>query len=117
MKRVTFLRGGLASVAVLGMGLAVMGAAPSLQHRVDALSGPGAALAASLPASAVNLGIAAGAVAGGLALDAAGVRSVALAGASLGGLAVVAALATARLRPPRRATAAPASPPSFSEHR
>lgn len=90
----------VAAVAVLAMGLALMGSAPSLQHRVDELSGPGAALAASLPASAVNLGIAAGSFAGGLTYDSAGVHAVALTGVALGVVAVAVALLAARQRPP-----------------
>src|SRR5215207_3063517 len=48
------------AMAVLGIGLFGMATAPSLQHRVVSLSGLGAPLAASLPASAVNVGIAGG---------------------------------------------------------
>lgn len=50
----------VAGLGVLGIGLFGMGMAPSMQHRVSGLSGDGAALAASLPASAVNAGIAIG---------------------------------------------------------
>ena len=99
-----------AAVAVAGTGLFVMGCAPSLQHRVVGLAGSGAALAASLPASAVNAGIAAGSVVGGVALDLGGVRAVATAGAALAAVAVAVAAATRRLAPP--ASPAPAHDPA-----
>ena len=62
------------AAGVVGMGLFGMGMAPSLQHRVVSLAGVGAPLAASLPASAVNAGIALGSFAGGVAIDRAGSR-------------------------------------------
>ena len=63
----------LVALAVLGIGLFGMGMAPSMQHRVVSLAGPGAPLASSLPASAVNAGIAFGSFAGGIAIDGGGV--------------------------------------------
>lgn len=87
------------AVAVLGIGLFGMATGPSLQHRVVNLAGPGAALAASLPASAVNVGIAGGAVAGGMAIDLAGVSAAPLTGAVVGAVAVVVAWATGFLAP------------------
>jgi DHA1 family inner membrane transport protein len=59
----------LAAVAVLALGPFGMGMAPSLQYRVGSLAGPGGALAQSLPASAVNVGIAFGSFAGGAAIE------------------------------------------------
>jgi DHA1 family inner membrane transport protein len=89
----------LAAAAIVGVGLFGMGMAPSLQHRVVNLAGPGAPLAASLPASAVNAGIALGAIAGGVTIDGAGVPAVAITGAIVGGASILLALATSMLRP------------------
>jgi MFS transporter, DHA1 family, inner membrane transport protein len=95
----------LAALAVLGIGLFGMGMAPSMQHRIVSLAGPGAPLASSLPASAVNAGIAFGTFAGGLAIDGGGVRAAVFTGAVVAGIAVVAAWATSFLRPAAVATA------------
>jgi MFS transporter, DHA1 family, inner membrane transport protein len=97
-----FVFGGSAvvvAVAILCLGLFEMGMAPSLQHRVVSLAGPGAPLAASLPASAVNAGIAGGAFAGGLAIDAAGVAAAVLTGAAVSVLSIALAWATGFLKP------------------
>lgn len=96
-----------AAAAILGIGLFGMGAAPSMQHRVATLAGPGAPLAASLPASAVNAGIASGALAGGAALDAAGITAAIATGAVLAGVAVLLALGTLRLAAPSTAPLTP----------
>jgi DHA1 family inner membrane transport protein len=88
-----------AAVAVLGIGLFGMATGPSIQHRVVSLAGPGAPLAASLPASAVNAGIAFGAFAGGLALDGGGVRLAVVAGIAIAVAAIAAAWATSALKP------------------
>ena len=103
----------VAGLAVLGMGLFGMGMAPSMQHRVVGLAGSGAALASSLPASAVNAGIASGSLAGGLAIDRAGVPAAIGAGVVIALLAAVVAAATARLHLPAttRDDAARASEP------
>ena len=81
----------LAVLAVAGIGLFGMGMAPSMQHRVVSLAGAGGPLAASLPASAVNVGIALGSVAGGVAIDASGLHAAVLTGAAIAVVAVVAA--------------------------
>ncbi|MFC0682629.1 MFS transporter [Lysobacter korlensis] len=97
-----FLFGGhplVAGLAIVGIGLFGMGMAPSMQHRVVALSGPGAPLASSLPASAVNAGIAFGSFAGGAAIGAAGVPAAVLTGAGVAVIAVAVAWATRLLRP------------------
>lgn len=86
-------------VAVVGTGLFGMGTAPSLQHRVTALAGPGAPRAPSLPASAVNAGIAGGSFVGGLTIAAGGVAAVALVGGAVAAVAVAVAAATSALRP------------------
>jgi DHA1 family inner membrane transport protein len=51
-----------------------------LQYRVASLAGPARDLAASLPASAVNAGIAAGALLGGWALTGGGLPAVIVVG-------------------------------------
>lgn len=90
----------VAAVSILGMGLFGMGMAPSMQHRVVSLAGLGAPLAASLPASAVNAGIAIGSFAGGVAIELAGVPAAVLTGAVVAAVAVVAAWATSYLKEP-----------------
>jgi DHA1 family inner membrane transport protein len=89
----------LVALAILGVGLFGMGAAPSIQHRVVSLAGPGAPLAAALPASAVNAGIAFGALAGGAALDGGGIAAVTITGVVIAVIALAAAAATSRLAP------------------
>lgn len=95
----------LVALAVVGMGLFGMGIAPSLQHRVVGLAGPGAPLASSLPASAVNAGIALGSLAGGFAITVNGIGATALTGAAIAATTVAAAWATSFLRPPNPAAA------------
>jgi MFS transporter, DHA1 family, inner membrane transport protein len=111
---VLFVFGGnplVVAIAVIGIGMFGMATGPSLQHRVVSLSGPGAPLAASLPASAVNAGIAAGAFAGGVAIDLAGVPAAVLTGAAVGAISIVAAWATGFLKP-----AAVAAPEPVATH-
>ncbi len=86
------------AVTVLGIGLFGMGMAPAMQHRVVTLAGPGAPLAASLPASAVNAGIAVGSLAGGAAIGSAGLSAAVLTGAVIAVAAVVVAVATRHLQ-------------------
>ena len=92
-------------LAVLGLGLFAMGMAPSMQHRVVSLAGPGAPLASSLPASAVNAGIAFGSYAGGLAIASGGVTATVVVGAGVAALAVAAAWTTSHLQPTTTAAA------------
>jgi DHA1 family inner membrane transport protein len=94
-------------LAVVGMGLFGMGMAPSLQHRVVGLAGIGAPLAASLPASAVNAGIAIGSLAGGLAIAGGGVSAAVLTALVVAALAIAVALATSLLQPAPVAAGAP----------
>jgi DHA1 family inner membrane transport protein len=89
----------IVAVTVLGIGLFGMGMAPSMQHRVVALAGPGAPLASSLPASAVNAGIAVGSFAGGVAIDTSGVPAAVVTGAVFAAISVFVAWATSVLRP------------------
>jgi DHA1 family inner membrane transport protein len=83
------------------LGLCTMGMAPSLQHRVVGLAGPGAPLAQSLPASAANVGVATGAAVGGLAISGFGVPAAVAVGALIGAVAIPVAMATSRLKPVR----------------
>ncbi|KOX13268.1 hypothetical protein ADK67_44335 [Saccharothrix sp. NRRL B-16348] len=55
----------VAAIALFVWGIVGFGMVPSIQHRVVGLAGPGRDLAATLPASAVTLGIAIGALVGG----------------------------------------------------
>ena len=89
----------LAWLAIFALGLLGMGMAPSMQHRVTTLAGAGAPLAASLPASAANAGIAIGSLAGGAAIGYAGVPAAIVTGAVVAVLAVAAAWLTSALRP------------------
>lgn len=89
----------LVAVAVFGVGLFGMATGPSIQHRVVALAGPGAPLASSLPASAVNVGIAFGALAGGVAIDVGGVQLAVVAASVIAVIAVATAWATSALKP------------------
>jgi DHA1 family inner membrane transport protein len=75
-----------------------MGLVPSLQYRVLELAGPGRDLAATLPASALNAGIALGALGGGWALDAYGAGAPVITGHVVTAVALPAVWATAALR-------------------
>jgi DHA1 family inner membrane transport protein len=99
------------AIAVFGIGLFGMATGPSLQHRVVSLAGPGAPLAASLPASAVNAGIAGGAFAGGVAIDLSGITAAVLTGAVVAAISIAVAWATGLLKP-----AAVAAPEPVATH-
>ncbi len=90
----------LAAVALAVWGLAGFGFVPSLQYLVIHLAGPGRDLAATLPASAVNAGIALGALAGGTAVRGAGADGPLLTGLAVCFLAVPAAWAVRFLKAP-----------------
>ena len=90
----------LVVAALLIWGVFAFGMVPSLQYRIVELAGPGGELAASLPASAANAGIALGAVAGGAALGAFGAPAAVLTALGIATLAIPAAMAASRLRPP-----------------
>ena len=89
------------ALLLLALGIFSMGLGPSLQYRVVALAGPGASLAQALPASAINLGIAFGSYAGGVALGAFTTSAAVLAGLVIAVIAVPIAWATRRLDPPK----------------
>jgi DHA1 family inner membrane transport protein len=90
----------LVGLLLLALGVFSMGLGPSLQYRVVALAGPGSQLAQSLPASAINLGIAFGSFAGGVALGAFTTSAAVLTGLVIAIIAVPVAWATSRLEPP-----------------
>jgi DHA1 family inner membrane transport protein len=98
----------LLAVTVVGIGLMGMGTGPSLQHRVVGLAGPGAPLASSLPASAVNAGIALGSFAGGVAVQSSGVSAAVVTGLAISILAIAAAAASSALKPARATVSATA---------
>ncbi|KRE30617.1 hypothetical protein ASG80_17440 [Agromyces sp. Soil535] len=100
----------LAGLAVFGIGLFGMGTGPSIQYRVVRLAGPGAPLASSLPASAVNAGIAFGAFAGGMAIDGREVSFAVVTGIVIALTAIAAAWATSLFRAPVAALVPEAQP-------
>jgi DHA1 family inner membrane transport protein len=87
----------VAALATLGM--FGFGMAPSLQYRVVSLAGPGGQLAQSLPASAINLGIAFGSAAGGVAIGTFTTSAAVITGLILAAISIVAAWATSFLEP------------------
>jgi DHA1 family inner membrane transport protein len=89
----------LVALALAGWGLVGFGLVPALQLRVVSLAGPGGDLAATLGASAVNLGIALGAFVGGRVTAGPGVHTVALVATIIVAGALPATWATRRLRP------------------
>ncbi len=95
----------LVALALAALGLFAMGMTPSIQYRVVSLAGPGGALASSLPASAINVGIAFGSTAGGLAISTFTTSSAVIAGLVIAALAVPVAVATRHLKPPTVETA------------
>ena len=88
----------LVAIALVVWGVVGMGLVPSLQYRVLELAGPGRDLAATLPASALNAGIALGALAGGWTLDAYGAGGPLITGLVVTAVALPAAWATSVLR-------------------
>lgn len=97
-----------AAVALLALwGLAGFALVPAFQLRVITLAGPGGDLAATLGASAVNLGIAAGSFTGGLVLTGHGARAVMVVGAVICAAAIPLTAATRVLGVRRGAVAAP----------
>jgi DHA1 family inner membrane transport protein len=99
----------LVAVALAGWGLVGFGLVPALQLRIVSLAGPGGDLAATLGASAVNLGIALGAFLGGRVTTGPGVHDVALAATIIVAAALPVTWATRRLQP-AAASAKPAEP-------
>lgn len=98
-----------AGVALVAWGLFGFGLVPSLQYRVASLAGPAAAVAAPLPASAINAGIALGSLLGGWALAAQGPSAPMGIAIAVCAVALVLAVATGRLRPPGNPVSQPSS--------
>lgn len=90
----------LVAVVLVAMGVVLTGMVPSLQYRVVELAGPGGALAQSLPASAANIGVALGSLAGGATIAGLSVAATTLTGAGIALVAAAVAVATRRLRGP-----------------
>lgn len=100
----------LVVLVLIALGVFGMGAAPVLQYRVVNLAGPGGQLAQSLPASAVNLGIAFGSTVGGMAIGGLSAAATVLTGVAIAAAAVVVAWATSTLKPPASKQAVNAAP-------
>ncbi|MFI9011389.1 MFS transporter [Actinosynnema sp. NPDC053489] len=90
----------LVALVMLVWGVLAMSMTSALQLRVVTLAGPGAQLASSLPASAVNVGIAAGSAAGGVAIGGFGPSAPVLTAAVIAGVGILLAWATSHLKPP-----------------
>ena len=78
-----------------------------LQYRVVSLAGPGGQLASSLPASAINLGIAFGAFIGGVAIDNFDASAPVISGLIVALISIAVAWATSFLGPPAAKAASP----------
>jgi DHA1 family inner membrane transport protein len=94
----------LVALVLFWWGAVSFGMVPSLQYRVVSLAGPGGALAQSLPASAANIGIAAGSLLGGLSVESDATAPV-LTGLVLAVVAIPVAWVTGLLKPTARAAA------------
>jgi DHA1 family inner membrane transport protein len=92
---------------LLAWGLFGFGMAPSLQYRVISLAGPGGQLASSLPASAINLGVALGSLAGGMAISGFTISAAVITGLVGAVIAIPVAWATSYLKPPAAAGTPP----------
>lgn len=89
----------LVALALTVWGLVGFGLVPSLQHRVISLAGPGRDFAATMPASAVTLGIAIGSLIGGRSLAAYGPSGAVVTGLIICVVALPVAWLTGFLRP------------------
>jgi DHA1 family inner membrane transport protein len=107
----------LVALAMIVWGVVGFGAVPSLQYRVLSLAGPGKDLAATLPASAINAGIAIGALAGGWALSANGSSAPVVVGVIVSIVCLPLAWATGRLKTPAGTSETGTSEPGTSEPR
>ncbi|MFE9454258.1 MFS transporter [Streptomyces sp. NPDC006739] len=90
----------LVGVALAAWGIVGFGVTPSLQLRVISLAGEGADLAATLGASAANVGVASGAAVGGWALASFGIDDVPLTALVFAVVALPAVWATRFLKVP-----------------
>jgi DHA1 family inner membrane transport protein len=96
----------LVALALLAWGVFAFGMTASFQLRVVSLAGPGGQLASSLPASAINVGIALGPIAGGVAISHFSASAPVIAGLIIAVIGIVVAWATSFLKPPLVAEAA-----------
>jgi DHA1 family inner membrane transport protein len=96
----------LVALVLLAWGLFAFGMASSLQLRVVSLAGPGGQLASSLPASAINVGVALGPLAGGVAFSHFGAPAPVITGLIIAVIGIAAAWGTRLLKPPAAAQAA-----------
>lgn len=96
----------LVALVLLAWGLFAFGMASSLQLRVVSLAGPGGQLASSLPASAINVGVALGPLAGGVAFSHFGASAPVITGLIIAVTGIAAAWGTRLLKPPAAAQAA-----------
>jgi DHA1 family L-arabinose/isopropyl-beta-D-thiogalactopyranoside export protein-like MFS transporter/DHA1 family inner membrane transport protein len=107
---VLYSLGTLKGVAVAALGLGAFGysaMAAAVQNRILLVAPGSTDLASAGGSSAFNVGIASGSFLGGVIIDQAGVRAVALAGALITAVAVLLLLAEPRLAQPRRARTRP----------
>ena len=102
----------LVAVALILWGLFGFGLVPSLQYRVVSLAGPGGNLAATLPASAINAGIAIGALIGGWALSSHGAAAPTVVGIIVCIVAIPVAWVTGFLKVPSSPAAADVPAPA-----
>ncbi|RKT87210.1 MFS transporter, DHA1 family, inner membrane transport protein [Saccharopolyspora antimicrobica] len=89
----------LVALMMLVWGLFAFIMVPALQLRVVSLAGPGGELAQSLPASAINVGVALGPIIGGAALSSS-TSAPMIGGMIIALVGTVVALATSYLKPP-----------------
>ncbi|MFK0261115.1 MFS transporter [Streptomyces angustmyceticus] len=107
----------LVGVALALWGIVGFGVTPSLQLRVISLAGEGADLAATLGASAANVGVAAGAAVGGWALATFGIDDVPLTALIFAVLALPAVWATRFLKvPAAQDPVAGSAPAAVNDH-
>jgi MFS transporter, DHA1 family, inner membrane transport protein len=90
----------LVVLVLLAWGVFAFGMVPSLQYRVVTLAGPGGGLAQSLPASAANIGIALGSLAGGTAIANFTTTAAVTTGLIIAVVTIPVAWATSYLKPP-----------------
>jgi MFS transporter, DHA1 family, inner membrane transport protein len=93
----------LVALVLAAWGLFAFSMASSLQLRVVSLAGPAGQLASSLPASAINVGIALGPLAGGAAFSHFGAQAPVITGLIIAVLGIAAAWGTRLLKPPAAA--------------
>jgi DHA1 family inner membrane transport protein len=102
----------LVTIALALWGLVGFGLVPSLQYRIVNLAGRGRDFAATLPASAVTLGIATGAIIGGRAVANHGPSGAVAAGLIISAAALPAVVATSWLKTPTYPHAEPDTNPA-----